>query len=148
MSQLFAVAGSKIFIGSATTSKSEVTTADFDQADFVEVDGWTNAGELGDSQEVISQALINRKRMAKVKGILDGGTMDNQFVPIADDSGQLAMREASKSNALYQFKIEWSDGEVNMFNALVLPSRRSGGEANTAHYLSWQLAVDSNLTEE
>lgn len=106
---LYPVAGSKLFIGGRVTKKGELTPADFAGADWVEVDGWANAGQIGDTQEIIEQSLINRRRIQKMKGILNGGSMENQFVPMPLDPGQAKFMAAIKDQCGdYQFKIEWS----------------------------------------
>lgn len=105
--QLYAVAGSKFYIGQRVNPKDTVTLADFSGHAWTEVDGWTNAGSLGDTQEVLSQQLINTRRVRKRKGSLDGGTMENQFVPITDDPGQIKFAAAVADCNPWSFKIEW-----------------------------------------
>lgn len=105
--QLYPIAGSKIYIGSAVTAKGTVSAADFAGASWTEIDGWVNAGTLGDTQNVIEQPLINQKRVRKLKGTLNAGTMENQFVPLALDAGQIKFKEAIEDCRPYQFKIEW-----------------------------------------
>lgn len=107
MAGLYPVAGSKIFIGSRVTAKGTVTAADFAGADWVEIDGWANAGALGDTQEVGEQTLINQRRVRKFKTTLNGGEMENQFVPISTDPGQIRFKEAIEDCQPYQFKVEW-----------------------------------------
>lgn len=107
MTQLYAVAGSKIFIGSPVNAKGLVTLDDFTTEDWVEIGGWTQAGALGDTQEVISQPVISDQRIRKIKGLLDGGTMENTFLPDASDPGQSRFRQAIQSCRPYRFKIEW-----------------------------------------
>ncbi|MBP8236538.1 MAG: hypothetical protein KAX63_02345 [Pseudomonas sp.] len=107
MAGLYPVAGSKIFIGSRVTAKGTVTAADFAGADWVEIDGWANAGTLGDTQDVGEQTLINQRRVRKFKTTLNGGTMESQFVPIANDPGQIRFKEAIEDCQPYQFKVEW-----------------------------------------
>lgn len=107
MSALYPIAGSKIFIGSQVTGKGTVAASDFAGAAWTEIDGWANAGALGDTQNVGEQDLINQRRTRKFKTTLNGGTMENQFVPIANDPGQIKFKEAIESCQPYQFKIEW-----------------------------------------
>lgn len=108
MSGLYPIAGSKIFIGSSPVSgKGTVTAGDFAGVSWVEIDGWANAGSLGDTQNVGEQDLINQRRTRKFKTTLNGGTMESQFVPIANDSGQLKFKEAIEDCRPYPFKIEW-----------------------------------------
>lgn len=108
MAQVYAVAGSKIYIGGRVSGKGTVEVADFAGADWVEIGGWANAGALGDAQEVGTQSLINENRMRKFKTTRDAGTMENQHVPMPLDPGQIRFREAIESCQPYQFKVEWS----------------------------------------
>lgn len=159
MAQLYPVAGSKIFIGAAVTAKSNVTEADFASAVWTEIGGWTQAGALGDSVEVISQQVISDNRVRKIKGSADGGTMENTFLPDGTDPGQIAFLAAIDDCRPYQFKIEWGancvpDGQprpaglTDMFYGLALPGARQGGAPNTAQLRTWSIAIDSNIVEE
>lgn len=104
---LYPVAGSKIYIGGPVTAKGTVTEADFVGASWTEIDGWANAGAIGDTQNVSEQDLINQRRTRKMKTTLNGGTMENQFVPLALDPGQIKFKAAIDDCRPYQFKIEW-----------------------------------------
>lgn len=107
MSGLYPIAGSKIYIGDKVTGKGEVTIADFAGANWTEIGGWANAGTIGDTQEVGEQSLINERRVRKFKTVLNAGTMENQFVPMALDPGQAKFKQAIDECVPYQFKIEW-----------------------------------------
>jgi hypothetical protein len=104
---LYAVAGSKLYIGGQVASKGTVTAADFAGQDWVEIGGWASAGAIGDTQEIIEQTLINEDRVRKIKGVKNGGTFENTFVPLALDAGQKKFREAIESCLPSAFKIEW-----------------------------------------
>jgi len=104
---LYPIAGSKLYIGSRVTAKGVVTLGDFTGVSWTEVGGWANAGQIGDTQEVGEQALINERRVRKFKTTLNGGTMENQFVPMALDAGQIKFKQAIDDCQPYQFKIEW-----------------------------------------
>lgn len=116
---VYPVAGSKLFIGGRVNAKGTVTAADFAGADWTEIGGWANAGAIGDTQEVGEQALINEKRVRKFKTTLNGGTMENQFVPMALDPGQIKFREAIEDCVPYQFKIEWGADCVPSSNVTI-----------------------------
>lgn len=107
MSGLYPIAGSKIYIGSQVTAKGTVTAADFAGAVWTEIGGWANAGALGDTQNTAQQDLISERRTRNIKTTLNGGTMDNQFVPMANDPGQIKFKEAIQSCNPYQFKVDW-----------------------------------------
>lgn len=122
MAQLFPVAGSKIFIGLKVAAKGEVTAADFVGQTWTEIGGWTSAGALGDTQEVITQTVINEGRARQAKGTRAGGTMENSFVPDINDAGQIKFKEAIEDCAPYAFKVEWgaacaSEGVVTISTA-------------------------------
>lgn len=104
---LYPIAGSKIFIGGPVTAKGAVTAADFQGATWTEIGGWANAGSIGDTQNVAEQDLINERRTRKIKTTLNAGTMENQFVPMATDPGQIKFKQAIDECRPYQWKIEW-----------------------------------------
>lgn len=104
---VYPVSGSKLYIGKRVAPKGRVTAANFLNAPWVEVDGWVNAGALGDTQGVGEQDMINQKRVRKFKTTLNAGTMENQFVPMANDPGQKLMKKAIEDCQPYQFKVEW-----------------------------------------
>lgn len=107
MSGLYPISGSKLFIGSRVTAKGVVTLSDFASQVWTEVDGWANAGAIGDTQNVGEQDVISQKRTRKFKTTLNGGTMENQFVPMALDPGQIKFKQAIEDCQPYAFKIEW-----------------------------------------
>jgi hypothetical protein len=107
MGALQPVAGSKIYIGRRVANKEEVVLADFNGAPWLEIQGWTSSGSLGDTQEVVTQNLISRGRTLKAKGTKNAGRMDNTFVPMPNDPGQQAFKAAIESCSDYEFKVEW-----------------------------------------
>ncbi len=109
-SSLVAVAGSKFFIGSRVAAKGTVTATDFVGQTWTEVDGWTQAGTLGDTQELVSQNFINQGRTRQIKGTRVGGTMENTFVPLPGDPGQQKFNDAIEECTPRAFKIEWGAG--------------------------------------
>lgn len=122
MSGLYAVSGSKLYIGGRKTAKGTVTASDFTGESWTEIGGWVNAGAIGDTQEVGTQALLNERRVRKYKTTRDAGTMENQFVPMALDPGQIKFKEAIDDCQPYAFKVEWGadcapESEVTITNA-------------------------------
>lgn len=148
MSDLFAVAGSKIFIGQAKPSQlTDFTASDFSGQTWVEIDGWETCGAIGDVAEVISTNLINRGRTVKQKGTRNAGTMENTFAVIDGDPGQGLLKSAESADDNYAFKIEWSTGEVFFFVALVMTKSRPGGGANTVQMIAATMEINSNIVE-
>lgn len=146
MPDLYAVAGSKIYIGGVLASKAtDFVVGDYSSQTWVEVDGWETAGQVGDSAEIISTSLINQGRVNKQKGTNDAGEMENNFAILPTDPGQLAMVAAQKTKSNYAFKIVWSDGTTEYFIALVGNRERSGGGANDVQMRSFTLSLNSNI---
>lgn len=107
MSAIYPVSGSKLYIGSKITNGDyQLTAANFASQTWTEIDGWASMGTLGDTQEMITQNLINRGRTAKVKGTRDAGDFENQFVPLYNDPGQTLLRAAVEDCYPYAFKVE------------------------------------------
>ncbi|MGX9443860.1 hypothetical protein ACWX0K_14960 [Nitrobacteraceae bacterium UC4446_H13] len=154
---LYPVAGSKIFIGGTMATQSD----DFDAADFtsvtwVEIDGWSQMGAVGDAAQVISTDLINRGRTTKQKGTRNAGSMQNVFAKIAADAGQAALIAAEKTSSNYAFKIEFDDAATSpasptpqpskvYFVGLVTSAQQAGGTANTVQNINSTIEINSNV---
>lgn len=159
---LMPIAGQKIFIGGAAM---EPTADDFVEADFsgvtwTEIDGWQQAGAIGDAAQTITSELINRGRDVKQKGTANAGSMQNVFVILSSDAGQTALLAAAaggnKSN--YPFKIEWPDAATSpssptpqptkrLFVGLVTTAQEAGGGANTIATMNVTIEVNSNVVK-
>lgn len=101
------IAGSKIYIGGKVAYKDTVVAADFVGQTWKEITGWTEVGELGAEQEVLSQLVISSGITQYGKGSTSFPQMTNTFIPDNDDDGQKAFLAAIKSCHPYAFKIEW-----------------------------------------
>lgn len=148
MSDLFAVAGSKIYIGGVLASQIEdFIESDFSTQNWTEIDGWETCGAIGDVAEVISTNLINRGRTIKQKGTRNAGTMENTFAVIDGDAGQNLLKTAEAVDDNYAFRIDWSTGEQFYFIALVMTKSRPGGGANTVQMIAATMEINSNIVE-
>lgn len=148
MADLFAVAGSKFFIGGALArSADDFVLGDFAGQAWVEVDGWETCGAIGDTAETISTALINTGRVVKQKGTNDAGTWENTFAAIPGDAGQAAMVAAQGTTDNYAFKVEWVSGEVWYLIGLVMSKGKAGGGANTVDMRAFTVEINSNIVE-
>ncbi len=114
---LQAVAGSKIYIGTRVALPTDltVTLADFtaQESEWLEINGWTNAGTLGDARAEITQAFIGSGRDVSIKGTASAPAIENTFAPLPTDPGQQRLRDALSGCANYAFKIEWGAGCVS-----------------------------------
>ena len=142
------VAGSRFYIGGVMSDQA----ADFVQADFngqswVEVDGWTQMGDLGEQPNMITASLINRDRDKAMKGTRQVVNMDNRFTIIDADAGQLACIAAEASDSDYAFRIVFPSGAQRLFIGVVTSASETGGEANTIRYLGVTIARNSHVVK-
>lgn len=149
-----AIAGQKIFIGTKLSAeRTDFTAADFSTLTWIEIDGWAEKGEQGDEYELIEETLINRGRTAKMKGTANGGSMENVFVRLDDDPGQIAFRAASRTRDEYAFRIDGNRPgptdkvAVKYFTGLPMSVRGEGGDANTADRVVFSIEVTSNTVD-
>lgn len=153
MSDLFPVAGAKIYIGGAkATQATNFVAADFVSETWTEIDGWETAGVIGDAATLITTQLINRNRDVKQKGTRNAGSMQNMFAHIAGDSGQAAMLAAEASTNNYAFRVVYDDipsggsvGTTVYFVGLVTSWQRQNGAANTVRLYNGTIEVNSNV---
>jgi hypothetical protein len=157
MSVLTPVAGSRIAIGPAVTDvpdDDDITLTEFTAIttnNWTDIDGWQTMGAHGDSKTLITEPLINRKRDAKTGGTTNGGSMQNNFIILRDDPGQIAVRVAAKTNYNYPVRITYDDAPpgvgstptVEYFYAIVMSASEQGGGANTAQMLQATFEINS-----
>jgi hypothetical protein len=151
---LYPVAGCKFYIGGVLADKAtDFVASDYTEQTWVEVDGWSQAGTIGDTAQLITSALINRGRDVKQKGTANAGSMQNVFAAIPADAGQVALLAASRPSVKdnYAFKVELNDApaggtpSTRLFIGLVMNAEEANGEANTVRNLNSTIEINSNL---
>ncbi|PDT55033.1 MULTISPECIES: hypothetical protein [Sinorhizobium] len=112
MPQLYPVAGAKIYIGPAVNSvpdDADVIESLFTSVSFTEVKGWQTMGAIGDAATLITEAVISSGRDLKAKGTRNAGSMQNNFIILPTDAGQIALIAAEKTDYNYPFKLAFDD---------------------------------------
>ena len=151
MADLFPVAGCKIYIGGVLASKAtDFIESDFSGESWVEIDGWSQMGGIGDAAQLITTALINRDRDLKQKGTRNAGSMENVFAILPTDAGQIALRAAETTKNNYAIRIDLNDASggapsKRYFIGLVMNAREVGGEANVIQNLNATIEINSNI---
>lgn len=156
---LSAVSGQKIYIGGQLDDQAaDFVAADFSSQTWVEIDGWTQVGAIGDTAALISTDLVNRGRTIKQKGTRNAGQMQNVFAIIPEDAGQLALIAAEATNKNYAFRIDNNDAATSpaspvpqpskrYFVGLVMTAQEAGGSANTVQGLNATIEINSNIVK-
>jgi len=137
MSDLFAVAGAKFFIGAAMAAPTvDVVAADFSAVTWQEVVDWTQCGSVGDTAALITTQVISRGRDVKQKGTRNAGSMQNVFAINSSDPGQIALIAAEKTRSNFPFRIDWDDAPAPVPFSATITIASPGVITKVAHGLS------------
>lgn len=146
-SDLYPVAGARLYIGGAMATKAtDFTATDFASQSWTLVDGWEQVGDLGDSSALISTDLVNRGRTVKQKGVANAGSMQNVFAILTGDAGQQAMIAASKSKSNFGFKIDWGDAAPVDSDPVTVTIASPGVFTDTGHGFTGGEAIQFSTT--
>lgn len=149
---IFATAGAKLYIGSATA----VQGFDFDASDFTG-ETWTeikeieSLGSVGDTAQEITFDTVEARRTHRLKGNRSAGTMEVVCGIDYADAGQVAAIAAEKTDDNYAFKIEFNDAPTGgtpserIFVAMVGAASEQLDGANNVMKLNLSLWVNSNI---
>jgi hypothetical protein len=149
---LYPAAGCKFYIGGVLADKAaDFVEADFSGQSWVEIDGYENMGDGGDTASLITTPLINRNRDSKQKGTANGGSRQDQFAILATDAGQIALIAAAAptNRSNYAFRIDLNDAagaapSKRYFIGLVMDAKETAGGANNIRLLQSSIEVNSN----
>ncbi len=147
--QLYPVAGSRIYIGPAVTSvpdDEDMVASLFTSVVWTEIDGWQTMGAIGDSKALITESAINRGRDIKAGGTKNAGSMQNQFLVLPDDDGQLALIAAENTRHNYPFKIVHDDAPPALSSAVTMTIAAPGVISWAGHTLVNGNAVKFSTT--
>lgn len=111
MANLVAIAQSKLYIGLRVAPPSPpLDASDFSSASWTEIGGLATIGDLGITQNWVTQSFIDTGFDQTVKGTRAGSEMANVFAYDANDAGQIKLRTAIEECGNYQFKLEAGAG--------------------------------------
>ena len=152
MPSIFATAGAHVYIGGVLASQtSDFTITDFASESWVEISWVENMGNFGDQSAEITFDAIGENRTLKLKGTRNAGNMDLVCGLVADDAGQLLLRDAETNPDDYAFKVEFNDAPVGgtpserYFIAKIMSVRETLDTANNVVKLNATLGINSNI---
>ncbi|MHC2298148.1 hypothetical protein [Rhizobium mongolense] len=149
MPQLYPVAGAKIHIGPAVNSvpdDADVDATDFASTVFTEVKGWQTMGAIGDAATLISEDIISQGRTLKAKGTRNAGSMQNNFIILPDDAGQIALIAAEATDYNYPFKMTFDDARPVKTSVVTMTIAAPGVISWNAHGLAAGTPVKFSTT--
>ncbi|QIG70408.1 putative tail protein [Rhizobium phage RHph_N28_2] len=139
MPQLYPVAGAKIYLGPAVTvvpDDADVDATDFASVSFTEIKGWQTMGAIGDAATLITEDVISQGRTLKAKGTRNAGSMQNNFIILPNDPGQIALIAAESTDFNYPFKLAFDDAPPAKTSVITVTVATPGVFTWTAHGLS------------
>lgn len=155
MAEMHSIAGERIYISSAAISDKDTdfVEGDFSSVTWIEIPGWTQRGQFGDTSTVVTSDQIGRPRVKKAKGTANAGTMENVFDRNDGDAGQAKLKAARASSDNYAFRVldPLRTGESTpaaaMFIGLVMSAPRNSGGPNDPDRISCSIEINSNIVE-
>lgn len=115
-------------------------------------DSFTAVGEAlswdgpGGSATVIDVSHLLSTSKEKRKGLRDEGQFTVNVNCIFGDAGQDAVRAATAEDDPYNFQVEYPDGTVDNFKALVMQYRSSGGGVDEVIRAQITLEITGDVT--
>ncbi|MDW9902087.1 hypothetical protein GOA77_09450 [Sinorhizobium meliloti] len=149
MAQLYPVAGAKIYIGPAVNNvpdDADINEALFSSVAFTEIKGWQTMGAIGDAAALITEAVISSGRDLKAKGTRNAGSMQNNFIILPDDVGQIALIEAEATPYNYPFKLLFNDAPPAKTSTVTITVATPGVISWNAHGLAAGTPVKFSTT--
>lgn len=159
MADVYATAGSKIFIGPAKApGSSDLINSDFTGSPapaWVEIGFIESLGTFGDTSQSVTFDAVGRGRTIKKKGSRDAGTMEIVCGIDYSDTGQIAVRAAEATKNDYAFKVEFNDApstsgaknSVRYFVAQVMSAAEELSGTNNIMKLNVSLGINSNIVQ-
>ncbi|MDX0354317.1 hypothetical protein CN162_12630 [Sinorhizobium meliloti] len=147
--QLYPVAGSKIDIGPAVNSVPEdadMNASLFSSVSFTEVKGWQTMGAIGDAAALVTESVISSGRDLKAKGTRNAGSMQNNFIILPEDEGQIALIAAEATPYNYPFRIRFNDAPPAKTSTVTMTIASPGVISWNAHGLAAGTPVKFSTT--
>lgn len=153
--------GAKFYIGPVTpVSAIDFTTDESALVDFEALTGWLEVKEIedfgqhGDESNEVTFAALGDRRVRKLKGSRNAGTMAIVAGRDPLDAGQNAMIAAEKTDYEYAFKVVYADAQdetytdsVEYFIGLVMSRPTNVGTVDNVIRRNFNVAINSDIIE-
>lgn len=138
--------GANVAISIGSTTPMADATA-YGGETWTAIGGVESIGSFGDSSAEVSFTGLTDARVQKLKGARDAGTLSISMAFIGGDAGQdaLSTAEADDTSANYNFKVEYSDGEIRYFAGQVASVVEQVSGANSVLMLSCDVRINTPI---
>lgn len=131
-----------------TLSVSAGVPASYDETGFAAltytaVGEVSSVGDRGQTYEDVTYTTLADRATKHLKGTSDQPETAIELVIDRSDAGQDLLKTASDSDDQYAFKIEYGNGEIDYFQALVYSFVTVGGDANTVRTGTVNVRLDA-----
>lgn len=104
--------------------------AGFNALTFTTVGEVTDMGEVGSEYSIVNHNPISARRVQKLKGSYDAGSITLQFGRDYTDAGQTAMQTALSSDSAVALRVTLQNGKKLYFTGLVTSFKTSVGSVD------------------
>lgn len=91
----------------------------------------TEVPSFGSTYALVTHSPVAEREITKRKGSVNHGTLALTFAADAADTGQTAFKTASTADTEVAIKVEYPDGEIDYFTALVMNFNIVAGGADS-----------------
>jgi len=131
------------------------TTTPMADAAAYALDTWTaiggveSLGSFGDTSAEVTFTGLTDARVQKLKGARNAGTLNVTMAFVGGDAGQdaLSTAEADDTSANYNFKVEYSDGEVRYFAGQVASVVEEVSGADSVLMLNCEVRINTPIVK-
>lgn len=153
MAGIFSVAGTQIYVGSATAAKTtNFVASDFTLQSWVRIAWVENLGQFGDEATEIAFSPIDVNRTIKLKGVFNAGNMSLVVGRDYTDSGQNILLIGNGLQFDYSFRVIFNDmpsggvaGSIRYFIAKIMSFREQFDTVNNVIRANVTLGINSNV---
>ena len=140
--------GANVAVSIGTTTVA-TTQLEYEGDTYTAIGGVESVSEFGDTSAEVTFTGLTDARVQKLKGSRNAGNMTVSMAFLGADAGQTALiaAEADNSSSNYNFKIEYSDGEVRYFSGQVGSVVENVGGADSVLMLSCEVRINTALVK-
>lgn len=140
--------GANVAVSIGTTTVMDDAT-EYAADSWQEIGGVESVGDFGDTSSEVTFNGLTDARVQKLKGSRDAGNLSITMAFLGGDAGQdaLVAAEADDTSDNYNFKVEYSDGEVRYFSGQVGSIVESVSGANSVLMLTSEVRINTAITK-
>lgn len=107
----------------------------------------TDLGELGKEFNLVTYTSLGSRRVQKLKGSYNQGSMQLQLGRDTTDAGQTLLRVARDSDNQYSFRLTLQNGTKLYFKGIVMGYKTSVGSVDQITAASAAVEITSDIVE-